>query len=200
MTITPVAHRRRLSSYLRLSIVVGVVASSVLVWQTSRAAFTDETVTGTNTVTAAAIDITNEKEGQVLMSSNAMTPNTSLTQCVTVTYTSAVAATVKIYAKAYDNTTGLADYLTIKVEEGTGGGYDNCGTFATATTTIPTEPLTTFGTTRTSSVLGGAGNWAPASTATIDYRITINFPSTVNDNDAMGDSVDVTFGWTAQSS
>ena len=199
MSIAPVPLRRRGSSYLKLSLVVGLIASSLLVWQTSRAAFTDETVTGSNTMTAGAVGITNQRSGQVLMSALALTPTDTLVECVTVTYTSTVASNVKIYAKAFTNAAQLGALLTIQVEEGIGGVYGNCAAFvATGAPIIPTESLATFG--ARTNYAQGAGAWAPASTATIVYRITIDFPSTASDNTAMGDSVDVTFGWTAQSS
>jgi hypothetical protein len=194
----PATRRRgRLSTSLRVGLVVGLLAAAGLTWQTSYAAFRDQTSSTGNVVTAGTVSLTNERAGQQILPSIVLVPGRNLTTCVRVTYSGTVRAEVRLYADSYTDH-GLGPFLTVTVEEGTGGSHADCSGFTPTRSVAVAEPLNTFGA-RTGWADGLAGDWTPTGSDTITYRIRLDFPSTANDDDAQATSVDLAIGWAAES-
>lgn len=179
--------RRRLNY---VSIVAALLLMSMLVWQTSSAAFTantDEDVT----VSAGSITLTDDDAVSVGFTP-VLFPGQSDSACVTVTYDQTPATPlasldpVKVYGSYADGSPALSADVEIEVQEGcTGGailGSDTvANVFATAT-----------------DYASGSGTWVPASDGdTQQYQVTFALPASTGDS-AQGGSVDVTLTWEIQ--
>jgi hypothetical protein len=160
---------------------LGIVASGVLVWQSSYAAFTATTTNAGNTFSSGSVVLTDDHQpSTVLFNASALKPNSTASSCIKVTYNGTLAAAVKLYVKAGDlTTTGtpLAPYLTMAVDEGSGSAA-NCSDF-----TVPVNAYNPTGAgdlTKTLTDLSGkntfatgVGSFAPTGAAqTKTYRIT----------------------------
>src|ERR1700712_4334228 len=125
----------RSAKLLAATVPLGIVASGVLVWQSSYAAFSATTTNPNNTFSAGSVLLTdNHQPSSVLFNATALVPGSTDSSCIKVTYNGNLAADVKLYVKSGDltNTTGdLSPYLTFQVAEGTGNATD-CSDFAGA--------------------------------------------------------------------
>jgi hypothetical protein len=189
------------------SVTLGVVASGLLVWQASYAAFSATTTNPNNTFAAGTVVLTDDHQpGTALFSASALAAGDSGSRCIAVTYNGSLAAAVRMYVKAGDltNTTGdLSPYLTLKVEQGTGSQAD-CSDFVGASNVYnatgsadTTKTLSDFASTRTDFGTG-VGAFAPTGPGqTTTYRVSY----WVQDNNAaQGKNDTVTFTWEAQNS
>lgn len=181
-----------------LALPVALLISSALVYQASRAAFTDTTTTGTNNWSAGTVIIDDSSAGSAIFTASNLKPTDTDQYCIVVSYTGSLAATAKLYA----NVSGtLAQYLDLVVEEGTGTPASNCTGF-TPVSTLSTggETLQSFGTSH-HDFATGVSSWAPAAgnvtPVTMAYRISY----TVQDNNlAQAQTATATFTWEAQNS
>jgi hypothetical protein len=181
-----------------LALPVALLISSVLVYQASRAAFTDATTTGSQNWTAGTVVIDDNTGGSTFFSAGNLKPGDHDEHCIVVTYTGTLAATAKLYATVSG---GLAQYLDLVVEEGTGSPAADCTGFTPVTTLSGgSETLDSFGTahhdfgTGVSSWAPGPGNVTPVTKA---YRIDYNVQDT---NAAQAQTATATFTWEAQNS
>jgi hypothetical protein len=182
---------------------LGILASAGMVWQSSYAAFSGTTSNPANSWTAGTVKLTDAANGSALLSATGLKPGSTGTAYIELTYGGSLAAATKLYVAGGDLTTttpsNLAQYLTLKVDEGVGSAA-NCSDFvATVNDYNPTgstaQTLATFASSAT-SFANGVGAWAPAGNgATKNYRFTW----TVQDNNAaQGLNATVTFTWEAQ--
>ncbi len=196
-----VAGWRRMA-LLPLGLVIGMLGSGVLVWQASQGAFTAQTSTD-NHVQAGSVVIDNERSGGLkLINVSTLVPGQDVVQCVLVTYTGTVTATVKLFAGAYsDDVKNLGGTVTIKVETADNGGYGDCAAgFNTNTATIlPAETTDVFALrTAFASGVPATSPWQPtASGQDRAYRITVSLPSNAGDG-VQGGTLDLNLIWEAQ--
>jgi hypothetical protein len=193
--------RRRVGKALPVGLVLGVVASSALVWQASQAAFTGQTSTD-NHVGAGTVVISNERTGLSLLTVAALAPGRSAAECVLVTYAGTADAAVRLHAGSYADTGNLGGTLTIAVESADTGAYgNNCATFAgNVTTILPAEPVDTFAA-RASFGTGvpATSPWQPTGAGQVKaFRITVTLPGGAT-NALQGTSLDVALVWEARS-
>jgi hypothetical protein len=182
---------------------LGILASAGMVWQSSYAAFSGTTQNGGNSWTAGTVKLTDAANGTAILNATALKPGSTGTACINLTYGGSLAAATKLYVGPTDLTTStpsnLAQYLTLKVDEGT-GSMANCSDFvATANDYNPTSStastLSTFASSAT-NFANGVGAWAPAANgATRNYRFTWTVQ---DDNGAQGLNATVKFTWEAQ--
>ncbi|MDX6256210.1 MAG: hypothetical protein QOJ11_2544 [Frankiales bacterium] len=182
---------------------LGILASAGMVWQSSYAAFSGTTSNPGNSWTAGTVKLTDAANGSAMLSATGLKPGSTGTACIELTYGGSLAAATKLYVASGDLTTttpsNLAQYLTLKVDEGVGSAA-NCSDFvATVNDYNPTgstaQTLATFASGAT-NFANGVGAWMPAANgATKNYRFTW----TVQDNNAaQGLNATVTFTWEAQ--
>ncbi|MDX6228197.1 MAG: hypothetical protein QOI76_1587 [Frankiales bacterium] len=182
---------------------LGILASAGMVWQSSYAAFSGTTSNPGNSWTAGTVKLTDAANGSAMLSATGLKPGSTGTACIELTYGGSLAAATKLYVASGDLTTttpsNLAQYLTLKVDEGVGSAA-NCSDFvATVNDYNPTgstaQTLATFAS-GTTNFANGVGAWMPAANgATKNYRFTW----TVQDNNAaQGLNATVTFTWEAQ--
>jgi hypothetical protein len=183
-----------------LAIVLGILASGVVVLTASRAAFSDTADNQSNYFVAGNVELTDElNNATVLFEVDDMVPGQVETRCIEVTYSGSVAnpGPVRFYSGGATDT-GLGAHLNLTVEEGIGGTFADCSGFDDEVV-IESGTFAAFAATHT-NYGNGAGTWDPASTPeSRTYRITVEFDADAP-NDAQGESVtDLTFTWEVQS-
>ena len=187
------------------AIPLGIVASGVLVWQSSYAAFSSSTANPNNSFSAGTVTLTDDHQpSSVLFNASALKPTSTGSSCIKVTYNGNLAANVKLYVKSGDlpNTTGdLSPYLTFQVAEGTGSAAD-CSDFAAGSNLYnptgsgdTTKTLSDFATNKTTFATG-VSSFAPTGAAqTKTYKVTYWLQ---DNNSAQNTNSTVKFTWEAQ--
>jgi len=196
--MSPSTTERRNHREILASIVMPIAAFllvGILVMGTSRAAFFDITENTGNTFAAGDVVLTDDDSNAAMFTVSDMAPGDSAIKCIAVTYEGSLTpADIEMYVLAGDLTgTGLADYLDLTVELGTGGSFADCTGFSGAT--VYTGELGAFAAANV-DFASGTGSWTAA--ATNDAR-TYRFTFTLQDeNAAQGLGSGVTFTWEAQ--
>ena len=159
----------------------------------SRSAFSDTTDNTGNSWTAGSVIITDDDAAAAMFNATAMAPGDSATNCIVVTYSGTlVPADVVLYGVS--GGTGLAAYLDVTIQEGSGGVFGNCTGF-TLNSTPYTGTLANFSATYTNFGNGITG-WSPAvNPESKTYRITVSLQ---DNNAAQGLNGTATFTWEAQ--
>jgi hypothetical protein len=121
--------------------------------------------------------------------------------CVKVTYTGALSANVRLYlASAGVGGTGLAPYLTLQVEQGSGSSTDcsdfvASGTVYNSTGLADTSKSVTAFSGASPSYATGVDNWAATTATTRTYQFNWQLQ---DDNAAQSLTTSLTFTWEAQ--
>ncbi|GAB3256812.1 hypothetical protein [Kineosporia babensis] len=179
------------------AITTGLVASGMMVWHTSYAAFSASSTVGGNTFEAAQVDVNANMVGVSNFSATNMAPGHPETECVVVTYTGGVDSTVTLSVKYPSGNNDLGQYLNFKIEE-----VDTAGGCAGASQTGANEILP-GATTLDEKVSQSTGDgttisWNAASNnSTKRYRFTADVAA--NANAAQGKTAGAEFVWTAKS-
>lgn len=194
---------RRLSAtpFLVLAVVAGLVASAVLIWHASFAAFTATTSNSNNQWSSGTVTLSDDDTNQAMFSATGLKPGSTGSHCITVQYGGSLPAAVKLYiapgglTHSAGSSPYLSDYLTITVEEGSGGNFGSCTGFTPSTTIINAVHLTTIASTYTNFATG-AGTWAPSGAANKVYRFTYTLDASAP-NTVAGQTDTATFTWEA---
>jgi hypothetical protein len=193
-----VAPRRTGRSLNGLAVQVSVVALSfalvaVLVVTSSRAAFVAQTDNTVNTVSTAAIALTDNDSGTAMFANvTGLAPGTTVDRCIDVTYSGTIdPLPVVLYASSTPTGT-LAPYLNLTVEVGpdTTAAYGDCTGF-TAGSTVYTGTLQSFA--AADSYPTGLTTWDPTTgpdTRTFRFRLAVQ-----NDPAAQGLTTTFGFSW-----
>ncbi len=191
------SERRERSRRGLLVVTVAAVVSAafvaVLLLGNTRAAFVDTTDNATNTFSAGDVVLRDDDAGSVLFDIANLAPGDVRRRCLAVDYTGSLTADVRLYGTVGGN--GLADYLDVDVEVGTGGGSSSCRGFV-ASSTLFSGTLAQFGAGHTGYADGLGGFSGATDPATRTYRITVALR---DDNAAQGRSATAGFTWEAQS-
>jgi hypothetical protein len=148
-------------------VLAGVLGSGLLVWGSSQALFNGKTSNPADAWAAGTVSISDDDAGTALFTASGIMPGDSGAKCINVTYTGTVAADVRMYATLTG--TGLGPYVDLTVEQGTGGTFASCTSFAAEASTTGT--MTAFAAARTDHA-SGFGTWAPtAGGQSRSYRI-----------------------------
>ncbi len=193
----PAASSRRRNLGLALALVTGLLGSGALVWQGTNAVFSSTTANSGNSWTLGSVTLADDDSGSALFAVPSMVPTDQGENCLTVSYTGNVAASVKLYATASTDASSVAQYVDLVIEEGSGGGFGDCTGFVAGGAAIYTGTLANFTSTKTNHG-NGVGSWAPTGTADTVYRIgyTLNAATPSNKQGAV---TTVTFQWESQS-
>lgn len=190
---------RRSPGWLLLIRVLAPVAAFLVVGLTvvgaTRAAFSDTTDNASNTFSAGTVAITDDDTGSAMFSVSNMKPGDSSTECIEVSYDGTIVpADVNLYTASGGLTgTNLDDYLTLTINQGTGGSFGNCTGFSGSQ--IYTGTMDSWASTYT-DFASGAGTWAPVATSEVQVY---QFVVTLQDNNAaQGLNATITFTWEAQ--
>ena len=177
---------------------VALMASGLLVWQSSYAAFSSTTSNPTNNWTAGTVALSDDDSNTAMFTAATLKPGATGEKCIVVTSSGNLASTVKLYATAYSTTAALGSYVDLVIQEGSGGSFSSCTGFTSAATNF-TGTLAAFAAANT-NFGNGLSSWAPApGTVTRTFRIayTIN---TSAPNSAQGGTAAAGLTWEAQNS
>jgi hypothetical protein len=180
-----------------LAVPLGLVLSAGLIWESSQAAFTAQTVNAGNTFSAGSVILTDDDASTAMFAVTGLKPGASGQKCIAVTYGGSLNAAVKLFVAPGDLAgTGLGGYLNLTVEEGTGGSFGSCAGFTPSGSDF-TGTLAAFAGASTTSATG-VGSFAPAggSAAVRVYRFSYTL---ADDNAAQGLTATVKFTWEASS-
>jgi hypothetical protein len=181
-----------------LGVLLGLALTSTMVVRTTQAVFNNTTQTSANGWSTGGAAITNDYAATAPFSvaaDSTLTGGQTLQKCLVVTYNgTTVPASVKLYASSVSG--ALAPYLTLVVDQGTGGaGSGSCTGFNVGTSGIYSGTLAGFGTAAT-QFSNGVGSWAPNTIgATQTYRFTITVQNVPGAQNATAAGV---FTWEAQ--
>lgn len=186
----PAGRQDVLRSVTRMAaIAAAILLLTILAVTRSSAAFSATTVNTANAFgTSGTVVLTDDDGGSAMFTAPAMTPGTSVVECITVTYSGTLLnADIRMYGST---TGGLDTYLDMTIETGTG----DCTTF-TSTGTIFNDTLENFGTTHT-----GWTNGLAVYTATVNPQPQLlRFTMDVQDvAAAQNNSTSAAFTWEAQ--
>ncbi|GAA3047929.1 hypothetical protein Aglo01_25910 [Actinokineospora globicatena] len=179
-------------------VATGLVASALVIWFSSYAAFTATTTNSGNSFNSGSVSITDDDSNGVLFNVSGLKPGDTGSKCIEVTFTGNVASTVKLYTTAASYTGTLGPYLDFVVRQGTGGTYADCtGFVADGGGPLHNGTLATFASGYT-NFGNGIGSWTPSTNGT---KKTFQFTYTLQDNNsAQSKSAGIGFTWEAQSS
>jgi hypothetical protein len=170
-----------------------------MVWQGSQAAFTAETFNAGNNWQAGSVTLSNDGTGGAMFSIGHLVPGDTAQKCIVVTATGEPGI-VKLYTT--DNVSdGLENNITMKIEQGTDGTFNDCTGF-TATATHAVQPLATLFADHASYANGILPWTTTAATETQTYRFTWTFDvgslTEAQVNALEGKSVRTTIEWELQ--
>ncbi len=181
-----------------LGVLLGCALTSTMVVRTTEAVLSGTTATQQNTWTTGGAALSND--GAVSASAvlsqakdNLMAGGQSVTKCIAVRYTGNSPAQVKLYATGVSG--GLASYLDLRIETGTGSAND-CSNFTPASTLLGSGTVAAFGSANRNFDTG-LGSWS----ATLNQTVTYKFSVTVqNVAGAQNGTANAVFNWEAQAS
>lgn len=180
-----------------LSIPVAVVISGFLVWGASTAAFSGTTTNEGSTWSAGSISLKNDR-ATALFNSAKITPGFTETHCITISSTSDVPSTLKMYTTGVSSTgvpVTLAEHLIVQVTEGAGSADANCTGFVPAGQPTFNGTLNAFS--AVSNYTNGVGSYRIAAGATNQYKVTVSLPDNAP-NSLQSSTATAKFVWEAQ--
>jgi len=199
----PTEHRAesRLALAMAAAVIVGLVASGLLVWRGTEAAFTASTGNEANSWTAGSVTLTDDDGGAgVMFDLSGLLPGDTGSHCITVNYTGDVATNgVKLYATSPSDPDLLAQYVTLQVEEGdaaSGGSFGSCTGFVPGGGPIFNGALSTF-TADNYDYGNSVGSWTPTAADSRVYQFTWTL-SAATPGAMQGAATSTTFTWEAQ--
>ena len=183
---------------------VAFVASGVVFVNASSAAFSAETTNEVDTWTSGKVSLTND-HATALFAPTGIKPGYTESHCLTVTSTSDIPVTVKMYSK--NITPGvLASNLLINITEGSNGtnvdGVNGAPGSCTGFTpdgsagNVYSGTLDGFAAKSNFANAGGSALLAPNGSK--QYKITVTLPDTA-DNTVQAKTANASFVWEAQS-
>ncbi|GEK22595.1 hypothetical protein [Cellulomonas xylanilytica] len=159
---------------------VAILAAGALVWQSSTAAFTATTRNAGNSWSTGQVLLTDDDQGRAGFTVTGLVPGQTGEKCLVVTSGSTVPGEVRSYAQNLRTSgSALADRIRFRVEQGTGGSFDDCTGFTPAAGALPAQSLTTLSQVNFDYATGG-GVWKTTGTPgeSRTYRGTWTFDTT----------------------
>jgi len=181
------------------AIPAALVASALVVWQGSYAAFSATTNNASNAWAAGKVLLVDDDAGAAAFTVAGIKPGSTGAKCILVTSNGTLPGSVKMYLANVSTTNALSGSLNMQVEEGTGGTFASCATFVPSATIMNTN-LAAAALANT-NFASGVGTFPLVGVVgeTKSYRITWTLsaaaPSTVMSGTAAAD-----FVWEAQNS
>jgi hypothetical protein len=181
--------------------ICGWMASGLLVWQSSQAAFSGSTSNAANNWTSGSVSLSDDDSNAAMFAAvTGLKPGSTGTKCIQVTYGGSLAATVKLYIASGDLTGTLGSYVDLSIDESAAGGagtFASCGAFSG--TNRYSGTLSAFAAAKT-DFASGVGSWAPTGAAqTTTYRFTYTVQAAAG-NAAQSSNATAKFTWEAQNS
>ncbi len=200
--------RREVSPAFRSAIAIVVITiSSTFGWQTTEASFNATTQNPSNALASGTVIIADNDAGGSVINLTGLTPNSSGSGCIQVTYTGSLAANVTLYGSV---TSTLSASSTLTVQRGTisSGAFNSCANF-TADSTVyiagqasgvvysgsPSSYPSSFGTGITDPTAGSPASWTNSTTVAYKFEVWV-----ADDYTSYNKSISITPTWEAQQS
>lgn len=184
---------------------VAILLAGSMVWQASDAAFTANTRNSGNSWSTGQVALTDDDLGAAAFTAENLVPGQTGQKCIVVTSNATVPGEVRAYMQNLSKSAvGLESHITLQVERGTGGSFNNCTGFTPVPGGLPAATLTYLEANNHDYATGGAA-WETAGTVgeKSTYRGTWTFdPSglTQTQLDALqGSRTSVDIVWELQS-
>jgi len=206
---TPTKPPARLRRLRGGAVVVGLLLSGGVVWQSSHAAFTATAVNPDNAWQAGTVILSDNPGTAVFSSGTKIKPDDPKSQCIDVTYGGNLAtAGVRFYLANKSEVDGAADGAVLddqlKLFIQIGDADDTCATLVPTWTTLgvatPGTVISTLATSYTGWGAALATGWSPAPAESRAFKFTSELDDNVNINLSQGDSVEIDFVWETQNS
>jgi hypothetical protein len=121
---------------------VALVVSTVTVWQSAYANFTDSAPSLTTTLGTGTLAISDDDAAGTMFVVGRLKPGVTGTRCIKVSVSGTAEAAVRLYGTGRTVSRGLDASLQLTVREGTGGSTSSCNGFSsTAATPCPAGPV-----------------------------------------------------------
>jgi hypothetical protein len=194
---TPRTTRRAARLAAFLGVPAALIASGIFISNASYAAFSATTQNPTSNWTTGTVGLTDDDANTALFTATGLKPGSTGSNCITVTSTGSLPASVKVYATNVAGSSALAAAITLTIDQGTG----TCAAFTPdANGALYSGLLSSFGTTRTSFTTG-VGAWTPTGAATDSrlYRISYTLSSSATVS-VQGMNTQLGLTWESQNS
>ena len=165
---------------LAIIIAVAVIVAGVLIYQASFSAFTAQTGTGSSSFSTGSVSLTNDSEGTAVFTAEDLSPGSSDSADITVTYTGSLDSEVRLYAEVTGATQTLADHLDFTISTPDGAATPWTGTLTEF------QALSDFA----SGILGLTMSTDDTAVYTVEWEVADTAPQNAE--------ADVTFVWEAQ--
>ena len=152
---------------------VAVLVAGVMVWQDSTAT----TRNSGNSWATGQVALTDDDAGRAGFTVENLVPAQTGQKCIVVTSSSTVEGEVRAYVQNLSGSAaGPEDRITLQVEGGTAGSFNDCTGFTPVPGALPAQPLSTLARVNSDYISGGAA-WDTTGTAgeSSTYRGTWTF-------------------------
>lgn len=159
---------------------VAVLLAGAMVWQGSQAAFTSTTRNSGNAWSTGQVLLTDDDNGVAAFTAERITPGQTGSNCIVVTSQANVPGEVRSYVQNLATSRGLENRITLQVERGTGGSFNDCTGFTPSDSEpLPLLTLAQLADENNSWETGGAA-WETTGTVgeSVTYRGTWTFDTT----------------------
>jgi hypothetical protein len=174
---------------------VALVISTVLVWQSAYANFTDSAPAISTTLGTGTLTLSDDDAAGTMFAVGRLKPGATGTRCIKVSVAGTAPASVRLYGTGRSGNRGLDASLQLTVRAGTGGSTSSCTGFS-STATVYSGTLAGF---TAGDFASGLGSWTTTgASATRTFQFTYQL-STTAPTSAQGGSAALDFVWEAQS-
>ncbi|GAA2522408.1 hypothetical protein [Pilimelia columellifera] len=201
----PPPRRSRGERFRGAAVLVGLLTSAALVWQSTQAAFSSVTDNQGNSFAAGSVTLTENDADNVLFAVTGLVPGGTGNNCIEVEYDGNVAAEVRLYINTFAENDGAADGALLDSELRLyiqmGDVDDTCGVangWSAVSAVAPGDYVEPTLKTKSNFATGYDPGWNPSAANTVRaFRVTYTMDSDAT-NTAQGDSLSFNFAWEAQ--
>jgi hypothetical protein len=189
-----------------VAVPVALVASGLVVAQSSYSAYSATTVNPTSNWATGTVALTDDDANTAAFTAANLKPGATGSRCIVVSSTGTLPSAVRLYGTGATTTKALASNMTLSVTQGTGGSFGSCTGFTplASGSSVYSGTLADFASNAT-GFSSGVGSWAtagvPASGAaeTRTYQLTYTVKADAPDS-TQGAAAAMGFTWEAQNS
>jgi hypothetical protein len=202
----PIRAGSRTGRLRRVAVVIGLLASAGLVWQSSQATFNATTDNPGNSWEAGAVQLNADPSVAVFTAAAKIKPDDPEVQCIEVTYQGSLAtAGVQLYTDNLTESVGGVLDTQLMMNIRIGDANDTCAaqgaaTWADLTTLVTGDSIASLATYEAwgDALLTG---WSPNAAGQMRaFQFTSVLPTSGAVDDAQGDTVTIDFVWETRNS
>lgn len=195
-------HRRTGGARLGRLLFAGIAVAGLCTANATHSAFSGQTASPGNRLTAGTVLLTDNAAGQTMMTVAGLRPGIAPSRCVKVVYEGTLNSTVKLFG-ATTGGTGLENHLMVSVTRGSGvtGTYPDCTGFTADPTdyhllgpgVLYSGTLARFPVDQATGLVDPQLNWATGEAHWYQFTVDVLEPTA-----ALGRSATASFSWDAR--